>query len=215
MFEVRNNSVCVAGFSRDAVLTVKTWIAGLLPDSLAIESFHVKIADDVKDGALLVPKVILVATHRPGQKLLDHTSKNGGQLDLLYDEVCQTGGKHNFTGYWPRRHDIYIYIYIYMYCHTGMGSSSGGAADRGSCMPPCPGLAPRLPPSYLIIPVNLSALDICLRSAPHARPLCPSRKTGPTHAHWCIGKKFTVRMHTKVDYFLIVLITSESALRCI
>jgi len=93
MFEVRN-SVCVAGCTRDAVLTAKTWIAGLVPDSLGIESFHVKRADDVKDGALFVPKVILAATHLPGQKLLDNTS-NTGQLDWLYDEVCQIGGEYN------------------------------------------------------------------------------------------------------------------------
>jgi hypothetical protein len=91
MFEVRN-SVCVAGTDRDVVLKVKSWIAGLLPDTLAVESFHVKRPEDVRDGALLVPKVILAAAHRPGQKLLDHTARSSGQLDALYDEICRTGG---------------------------------------------------------------------------------------------------------------------------
>lgn len=92
MFEVRN-SVCVAGVNRDAVLQAKAWIASLMPDSVAIESFHARNAGDVKDGALLVPKVVLVAKHNPGRKLIDNTSGNSGQLDFLYDEVCRVRGK--------------------------------------------------------------------------------------------------------------------------
>jgi hypothetical protein len=92
MFEVRQ-SVCVVGINRDAVLKAKTWISSLAPESLAIESFHVRNAGDVKDGALLVPKVILVAKHCPGRKLIDHSTSNAGQLDFLYDEVCRVRGK--------------------------------------------------------------------------------------------------------------------------
>lgn len=81
----------MAGLSRDAVIKVKTWISDLVTEPLAIESFHVKCPGDVKDGALLVPKVVLAASHRPGQKLID-TSGSTGQLDFLYDEVCSNGG---------------------------------------------------------------------------------------------------------------------------
>jgi len=83
-------STCVVGLSSRAVTRIKSSIAFLVIEPLAIESFHVKHPDDVKDGALLVPKVILVATHCPGRKLLDDVGDEG-QLDAVYDEVCEIG----------------------------------------------------------------------------------------------------------------------------
>jgi len=78
--------------NRDSVLKVKGLVAGVTSEPLPLESFHVKSHSDVRDGALLVPKIVLVATHRPGQRVIDQTSANGGQLDFLYDEVCKIGG---------------------------------------------------------------------------------------------------------------------------
>jgi len=92
MFEVRP-SVCVTGMNRDSVLRVKSLVAGVTSEPLPLESFHVKRHSDVRDGALLVPKIVLAATHRPGQRVIDQTSASGGQLDFLYDEVCKIGGK--------------------------------------------------------------------------------------------------------------------------
>lgn len=83
-------SICVAGFSSSAIQRVKNAIAGLTEAPLPLESFHVKGRMDVKDGALLVPKVILVAVHCPGKKLIDDDG-DSGQLDYIYDEVCELG----------------------------------------------------------------------------------------------------------------------------
>ena len=46
----------------------------------------------LQDGALLVPKLVLVASHCPGRKLLDEQGDEG-QLDYLYDEACELGCK--------------------------------------------------------------------------------------------------------------------------
>jgi len=92
MYEVRQ-SICVAGVNRDAVLAVKTLVAGVTSQPLPLESFHVKRRSDVADGAMLVPKVVLAGAHQPGQKFLNRTPAGDGQLDFLYDEVCKIGGK--------------------------------------------------------------------------------------------------------------------------
>ena len=99
VYEVRS-SVCVAGVSRDAVLSVKALVAGVTPLPLPLESFHVRRRSDLADGALLVPKVVLAAAHLPGRAFLDRD----GQLGFLYDEVCRIGGKiaaliHILVGY--------------------------------------------------------------------------------------------------------------------
>lgn len=82
--------VCIAGFTCSAIQRVKSAIDCLSEDALPLESFHVTRLTDVKDGALLVPKVILVAVHCPGRKLIDSIG-NEGQLDFLYDEVVEIG----------------------------------------------------------------------------------------------------------------------------
>ena len=96
-YAVRRSSICVAGVSRDAVLTVKSLVAGVTSQPLPLESFHVKRRSDVSDGAMLVPKVVLAAAHRPGLKFIDRTpaaaATGHGQLDFLYDEVRKIGGK--------------------------------------------------------------------------------------------------------------------------
>ena len=91
MFEVRQ-SICVVGVNRDAVLKVKSLVAGVTSEPLPLESFHVKQCSDVTDGAMLVPKIVLAAAHRPGQRFIDQSPISGGQLDFLYDEVCKIGG---------------------------------------------------------------------------------------------------------------------------
>ncbi len=40
----------------------------------------------------MVPKLVLVAQHCAGVKLIDEESDRG-QLDYLYDEACDTGCK--------------------------------------------------------------------------------------------------------------------------
>ena len=87
----------MAGISRDVIADVKQMVAGLVSEPLPLESFHVKQRSDVKDGALLVPKVILAAGHRPGQKLIDEAGDEG-QLDFVYDEVCHVGGQSDRRG---------------------------------------------------------------------------------------------------------------------
>ena len=77
---------------RETLQKVKHKIASLLDHPFPIESLHVKSASDIKDGALLVPKVILVAVHCPGRKLIDE-DKDEGQLDMLYDEAVEMGGE--------------------------------------------------------------------------------------------------------------------------
>ena len=90
-YQVRQ-SVCVAGINGDAIRDVKGRIAGLLKDPVPLESFHVRSPEDVKDGAFLVPKVVLVASHCPGKKVIDDDGDEG-QLDRLYDEACDVGGE--------------------------------------------------------------------------------------------------------------------------
>jgi hypothetical protein len=94
LYEVRH-SICVAGVNHETVIGVKNLIADLIvePFDSALESFHVKRRDDVRDGALLVPKVVLAAGHCPGLKLLDESGTDRGQLDFLYDEVCNVGAE--------------------------------------------------------------------------------------------------------------------------
>ena len=94
VFEVRQ-SICVAGVNRDAVLKVKSLIASVTSEPLPLESFHVKRRSDIGDGAMLVPKVVLAAAHRPGQRLIDRSRDGAGQLDILYDEVRKIGGKQS------------------------------------------------------------------------------------------------------------------------
>lgn len=84
-------SICVAGFHRESLQWVKSQLAQLMGDDpVALESFHIKDPTDLKDGTLLVPKVVMVAMHCPGKKLIDEEG-NEGQLDLLYDEVSDLG----------------------------------------------------------------------------------------------------------------------------
>ena len=47
---------------------------------------------DIKDGALLVPKLVLVAPHCAGRPVID-CNGNNGTLDAVYDEACDLGGK--------------------------------------------------------------------------------------------------------------------------
>ena len=82
----------MVGMHRETLQKVKHKIASLLDHPFPIESLHVKSASDIKDGALLVPKVILVAVHCPGRKLIDE-EKDEGQLDMLYDEAVEMGGE--------------------------------------------------------------------------------------------------------------------------
>jgi len=83
----------VAGVNREAVVKVKSLVAGVTSEALPLESFHVKLRSDLADGAMLVPKIVLAATHRPGQRFIDQSPASDGQLDFLYDEVCKIGGK--------------------------------------------------------------------------------------------------------------------------
>ena len=84
--------MCVVGLNRETLQKVKHKIASLLDDPFPIESLHVKSPSDIKDDALLVPKVILVGVHCPGRKLIDEENDQG-QLDLLYDEAIEMGGE--------------------------------------------------------------------------------------------------------------------------
>ncbi|KAK2178313.1 hypothetical protein NP493_548g02058 [Ridgeia piscesae] len=111
-FEVRQ-SVCVVGQQRETLQKVKHKIASLLDVPFPIESLHVKSASDIKDDALLVPKVILVAVHSPGRKLIDEEGDHG-QLDLLYDAAIEMGADVMiiYVGlprsvYPPMRHIVY------------------------------------------------------------------------------------------------------------
>jgi len=88
-FDVRP-SICVCGFHRESVNYVKKEIQGLVVEPLALESFTIKKTSDIKDGAFLVPKIILVGLHTPGRKLLDEEDDQG-QLDFLYDEAVAVG----------------------------------------------------------------------------------------------------------------------------
>lgn len=86
------SSICVVGFHRAAVQRVKQYMSALVEEPLPLESFHVKKPTDIKDGALLVPKLVFVGMHCPGRKLID-SDGDEGQLDLLYDEACELGGE--------------------------------------------------------------------------------------------------------------------------
>ena len=85
-------SVCLVGYDRESLQDVKLRLNKLMDEPLPLESFHVKKLSDIKDGALLVPKLIFVATHCPGKVLIDEEG-NHGQLDHLYDEACEIGGE--------------------------------------------------------------------------------------------------------------------------
>ena len=85
------DSVCLVGFNREALQGTKLKISSLLTDPIPLESFHVKKLSDIRDGALLVPKIIFIVVHCPGKKVLDEDG-NEGQLDHLYDEACEIGG---------------------------------------------------------------------------------------------------------------------------
>jgi len=89
VYQVRS-CICVTGFNRSAIQRVKSLVASLTDEPLPLESFQVIRKTDIKDGALLVPKVILVAVHCPGKKLIDEEGDEG-QLDYIYDEVVQLG----------------------------------------------------------------------------------------------------------------------------
>lgn len=82
----------MAGYHRPAVQDIKVKIAKLTEaDPLPLESFVIRHASDLDHGAFLVPKVILVGVHYPGRKLLDDEGDTG-QLDVLYDRACDSGG---------------------------------------------------------------------------------------------------------------------------
>ena len=81
----------MVGYDREAVKDIKNKVGLLQEEPFPIEGFHVKAPGDVKDGALLVPKLIMVARHCPGRKLLDDQGDEG-QLDLLYDEAVEMEG---------------------------------------------------------------------------------------------------------------------------
>ena len=95
----------MAGYHRESIQMIKQKIASLLEEPAALESFCVKSPNDLEDGAFLVPKVVLVATHCPGKKVLDDAGDEG-QLDLLYDAVCDAGGKSHIK---LTAHDFMIY----------------------------------------------------------------------------------------------------------
>ena len=84
-------SVCVVGFDWRAVTSVKSQVGALLKEPFPLEGFHAKTPEDLKDGALLVPKLLMVARHCPGRKLLDEDGDEG-QLDFLYDEAVKMKG---------------------------------------------------------------------------------------------------------------------------
>lgn len=84
--EVRN-SVVVAGYNRQDILSVKQQMDALTSKPGMIEGYHVRNHGDLQDGVFLVPKVVLVATHYAGRKVVDDDG-NDGQLDDLYDEAC-------------------------------------------------------------------------------------------------------------------------------
>ncbi|ELU18809.1 hypothetical protein CAPTEDRAFT_210277 [Capitella teleta] len=92
LLEVRS-SICVTGYHRESIQWVKSQLSQLMGDqAVALESFHIKHPSDLKDGSLLVPKVVMVASHCPGKKLIDEEG-NEGQLDQLYDEVSDLGAE--------------------------------------------------------------------------------------------------------------------------
>lgn len=112
LIKVRD-SICIVGHDWQLIQYVKGQISSLVDHPLPLESLHVKKDTDFKEGALLVPKVILVAKHCPGKKLIDDDG-NQGILDDLYDEVCNVGADLLviYAGlpravYPPMRHMVY------------------------------------------------------------------------------------------------------------
>ena len=73
---------------------VKQIVDGVMPKNsqLSLEAFHVKTPSDILDGTLMVPKVIVVAKHVVGRLLIDDET-DSGQIDHIYDAICDTGGK--------------------------------------------------------------------------------------------------------------------------
>lgn len=116
------NSVCVAGIDRDSVLAVKKQVYRLLSGRCALESFHFRNGDDIKDGALFVPKVILVAVFQPGRKLIDD-SGDEGQLDEAYDEIFENGG-------WVKRLDMTMRNFIRDENFSSRGRGKGQVFPR-------------------------------------------------------------------------------------
>ena len=70
---------------------MKSTLASLSEDPIPLESFHIKQPSDVIAGSLLVPKVVVVASHIPGKLLIDDKG-NMGQIDFIYDELQELGG---------------------------------------------------------------------------------------------------------------------------
>ncbi len=85
------DSVCVVGPHAEAVQWTKRCVAQLIDHPIPLESFHMRSRSDLEEGALLVPKVILTASHCPGQRLLDEEGDEG-VLDYIYDKVCDVQG---------------------------------------------------------------------------------------------------------------------------
>jgi len=89
-YRVRS-SVCITGTHSPSISQVKVVMSDLCPSPMALESFHVRSPEDLTDNSiLLVPKVVMVANHCPGRKVLDE-SGDQGQLDAIYDVLCEVG----------------------------------------------------------------------------------------------------------------------------
>ena len=75
-------------------------VSQIVPRSFkpALETFHIKHVDDTCDGELMVPKVIVVVHHVVGRLLIDDIADTG-QIDYLYDTLCDTGGTCVMTYY--------------------------------------------------------------------------------------------------------------------
>ena len=73
-------------------------VSQIVPRSFkpALETFHIKHVDDTCDGELMVPKVIVVVHHVVGRLLIDDIADTG-QIDYLYDTLCDTGGTYVMT----------------------------------------------------------------------------------------------------------------------
>ena len=105
------DAVCITGPNWTSLQNVKQTVSEIVPRSFktALETFHIKYVDDMTDGELLVPKVIVVVHHVVGRLLIDDNTDTG-QIDYLYDTLCDTGG--NFIA---SRHTIsnemqYIFV---------------------------------------------------------------------------------------------------------
>jgi len=85
--------VCVAGYSSEAVSAVRKVIGEIAGDTINTESFHIKSDKDLNGGdELNITKVILVAVHCAGKRVIDDED-DSGQLDVLYDKVCDIGAE--------------------------------------------------------------------------------------------------------------------------